>query len=37
MNAPHIATKTRIDPTAVWTDSLLPAKAELNILPPVKK
>ena len=31
------ATKTRIDPTAVWTDSLLPSKAELNILPPVKK
>ncbi len=30
-------TKTRIDPTAVWTDKLLPTKAELNILPPVKK
>ena len=30
-------TKTRIDPNAVWTDALLPAKAELNILPPVKK
>ncbi len=30
-------TKTRIDPTAVWTDSVLPAKAELNILPPAKK
>ena len=30
-------TKTRIDPTAVWTDALLPAKAELNILPPVRK
>jgi NitT/TauT family transport system substrate-binding protein len=28
------ATKTRIDPGAVWTDSLLPPKAELNILPP---
>jgi NitT/TauT family transport system substrate-binding protein len=31
------ATKTRIDPNAMWTDSLLPSKAELNILPPVKK
>ena len=31
------ATKTRIDPGAVWTDALLPSKAELNILPPVKK
>jgi NitT/TauT family transport system substrate-binding protein len=31
------ATKTRIDPNAVWTDAFLPAKAELNILPPVKK
>jgi len=30
-------TKTRIDPNAVWTDKLLPTKAELNILPPVKK
>jgi NitT/TauT family transport system substrate-binding protein len=30
-------TKTRIDPTAVWTDAFLPAKAELNILPPAKK
>ncbi len=30
-------TKSRIDPNAVWTDALLPAKAELNILPPVKK
>ena len=26
-------TKTRIDPTKVWTDAYLPAKAELNILP----
>lgn len=30
-------TKTRIDPTAVWTDAYLPPKAELNILPPLKK
>ena len=30
-------TKTRIDPGAVWTDTLLPSKAELNILPPLKK
>ncbi len=30
-------TKTRIDPGAVWTDSFLPSKAELNILPPTKK
>jgi NitT/TauT family transport system substrate-binding protein len=30
-------TKTRIDPNAVWTDAYLPAKAELNILPPLKK
>jgi NitT/TauT family transport system substrate-binding protein len=30
-------TKTRIDPTAVWTDTLLPAKTEQNILPPVKR
>lgn len=26
-------TKTRVDPTAVWTDAFLPSKAELNILP----
>ena len=31
------ATKTRVDPNAVWTDAMLPAKAELNILPPLKK
>ena len=31
------ATKTRIDPAAVWTDAMLPAKAELNILPPARK
>ncbi len=30
-------TKTRVDPQAVWTDALLPAKAELNILPPLRK
>ena len=31
------ATKTRVDAAAVWTDAYLPAKADLNILPPVKK
>ncbi len=31
------ATKTRVDPAAVWTDAHLPSKAELNILPPAKK
>jgi len=31
------ATKTRIDPAAVWTDGFLPTKAELNVLPPVAK
>jgi len=31
------ATKTRVDVNAVWTDKLLPPKAELNILPPVAK
>jgi NitT/TauT family transport system substrate-binding protein len=31
------ATKTRVDPAAVWTDAFLPTKAELNILPPLKK
>ena len=30
-------TKTRVDPQAVWTDALLPANAELNILPPLRK
>jgi NitT/TauT family transport system substrate-binding protein len=30
-------TKTRVDPGAVWTDAVLPSKAELNILPPVRK
>jgi NitT/TauT family transport system substrate-binding protein len=27
------ATKSRVDPTAVWTDQFLPAKADLNVLP----
>ena len=31
------ATRTRVDVNAVWTDSVLPTKAELNILPPMKK
>ena len=31
------ATKTRVDVNAVWSDKLLPAKAELNILPPAGK
>jgi NitT/TauT family transport system substrate-binding protein len=31
------ATKTRIDPTAIWNGSMLPSAAELNVLPPVKK
>ena len=31
------ATKTRIDPNAVWTAQYLPSKAELNVLPPVGK
>ncbi|MDH5329719.1 MAG: ABC transporter substrate-binding protein, partial [Aquincola sp.] len=31
------ATKTRVDPSAVWTDAFLPSKAELNILPPAKR
>lgn len=30
-------TKTRIDPTAVWTDAFLPSKAELAVFPPLKK
>jgi NitT/TauT family transport system substrate-binding protein len=30
-------TKTRVDPTAVWSDAFLPAKAELNVLPPARK
>ena len=31
------ATKTRIDPTAIWNGSMLPTAAELNVLPPAKK
>jgi NitT/TauT family transport system substrate-binding protein len=31
------ATKTRVDPAAVWTDAFLPPKAELAILPPARK
>ncbi|MCG2591861.1 ABC transporter substrate-binding protein [Ramlibacter sp. XY19] len=31
------ATKTRVNPDAVWNASFLPTKAELNILPPAKK
>jgi NitT/TauT family transport system substrate-binding protein len=30
-------TKTRVDPSAVWTDAYLPSKAELNVLPPARK
>ena len=30
-------TKTRIDPTAVWSDAYLPSKNELNVLPAVRK
>ena len=30
-------TKTRVDAGAVWSDAFLPSKAELNILPPLKK
>ena len=31
------ATKTRIDPKAVWDGSMLPSAADLNVLPPAKK
>ncbi|MGE4243272.1 ABC transporter substrate-binding protein [Ramlibacter sp.] len=31
------STKTRVSPEAVWNGTFLPTKAELNILPPVKK
>jgi NitT/TauT family transport system substrate-binding protein len=31
------ATKSRINPDAVWNGNFLPAKAELNILPAAKK
>jgi NitT/TauT family transport system substrate-binding protein len=30
-------TKTRVNPDAVWTDAFLPPKADLNVLPPLKK
>jgi len=30
-------TKTRVDPGAVWIDTFVPTKAELNILPPAAK
>ncbi len=30
-------TKTRVNPDAVWNGSMLPTKAELNVLPPAKK
>jgi NitT/TauT family transport system substrate-binding protein len=30
-------TRTRVDPTAVWTDAFLPPRAELNILPPARR
>lgn len=31
------ATKTRINPAAIWNGSMLPPAAELNVLPPAKK
>ncbi|TFZ01223.1 ABC transporter substrate-binding protein [Ramlibacter rhizophilus] len=30
-------TKTRVNPDVVWNGSFLPAKAELNVLPPAKR
>ena len=30
-------TKTRIDPNTIWNGSMLPAAADLNVLPPAKK
>jgi NitT/TauT family transport system substrate-binding protein len=30
-------TKTRVDPAKIWNGSMLPAAADLNVLPPVKK
>ena len=30
-------TKTRVDPGKIWNGSMLPAKADLDILPPAKK
>jgi hypothetical protein len=31
------ATKTRVNPDAVWNGSFLPTKAELNVLPPAEE
>jgi len=31
------ATKTRVNPETVWNGSFLPARADLNVLPPAKK
>ncbi len=31
------ATKTRVNPDAVWTPAYLPSPAELNVLPPARK
>jgi NitT/TauT family transport system substrate-binding protein len=31
------ATKTPVNANALWNGSLLPTKAELNVLPPAKK
>jgi len=31
------ATKTRVNATTIWDGSFLPTKAELNVLPPLKK
>jgi NitT/TauT family transport system substrate-binding protein len=31
------ATKTRVDPAAVWSDAYLPSTAELNVLPPARR
>ena len=30
-------TKTRVNPSAIWNGSMLPAAADLNVLPPAKK
>ncbi len=30
-------TKTRVDPAKIWNGSMLPSKAELDVLPPAKK
>ena len=31
------ATRTRVDPSAIWNGSFLPSAAELQVLPPLKK